>query len=136
MGRLWCGLGFRRRFESLQFQLPVFQGMNQPFNDGNAFGCFTFVPCANLEISMCMEFLGPFAERLAQTLTKLELSFALCRIAVGEPVLAEVIDRRQDFLKPVDAARELFKKGGFRSRSLLFPCACSGHGCRKSLTEG
>lgn len=110
--------------------------MNQGFNDGNAFGCFTFVSCTNLEIPMCVEFLGPFAERLAETFTKLQLGFALCRIAVGETVLAEVIDRRQDFLKPIDAAREFFEKGGFRSRSLLVPCACSCHGRTKSLTEG
>ncbi|OQW40530.1 MAG: hypothetical protein A4C66_02265 [Nitrospira sp. HN-bin3] len=110
--------------------------MNQSFDDGKALGCVRLVPCTYLEIPVRLEFWGPFAERLAQTFTELQLGFALCRIAVGETLLTEVVDRRQDFLKPVDAACEFFEQGGFWSRSLLLSCACSCHGRTKSLTEG
>ena len=83
-----------------------------------------------------MEFLRAFAERLAQVLSKLQLRFAAGRITVGEAVLTEIMDGRQQFLKLIDTERELFEKVGLGSRALLFPCACSCHGRAKSLSEG
>ena len=82
---------------------------------------------------MRLKFLGPFSERLAQTFTKLQLGLALCCVAIGETVLAEVIDGCQEFLKLVDAARQLFDERGFRSLPLMVPCACSCHGSVKKV---
>ena len=82
----------------MQFKLSVLQRLNQPLNDDKALGCLPLVPSTNLEVSVRLEFLRSFAECLAQALPKLQLGLASGSIAVGEPVLAEVVDGRQKFL--------------------------------------
>ncbi|MDF0677365.1 MAG: hypothetical protein P0120_23960 [Nitrospira sp.] len=56
-----------------------------------------------------------FTERLSQAFTKLQLGFALRRITIRESLLADVIDRHQNFLKLVDPVCDLFDESGFRS---------------------
>lgn len=107
-GRLMCRLRFWWRLESLQFKLPVLQGLYKFLNDSKALCRIGFVSGAKLKISVLLEFLRTLAERVAQTLAKLQLDLALCRITIRETFLAEVIDRRQNFLKLVDSVRELF----------------------------
>jgi hypothetical protein len=97
----------------LQFEPPVLQGLYKPFNDSKALCQLCFVRCAKLKISVLLEFLRTFTERLAQAFTKLQLGFALCRITIRKTFLAEVIDCRQNLLKPVDSVRELFDESGF-----------------------
>ncbi len=101
--RFRCRVGCGCRFQSVKFKLSVLQGLHQSFNDLKALGCLPVIPCPNLEVPMCLEFLRPFTECLAQALAKLQLRLASCGIAVGEAVLAEVMDGRQQFLKFIDA---------------------------------
>jgi hypothetical protein len=133
---LRCGLGCGRRLQPLQFKLSVLQGLDQSLNDDEALGYLPLVPSTNLEAPVRLEFLRSFPECLAQALSKLQLGLASGGIAVGEAVLAEVMNGRQKFLKLIDAERELFEEVGLGSRALLFPCACSCHSREKSLTEG
>ena len=120
----------------MQFKLSVLQGLNQSFNDNEALGYLPLVSSPNLEVSVCLVFLRPFPEGLAQALPKFQLGLAPRGITVGKAVLAEVMDGRQKFLKFIDAERELFEKIGLGFRALQFPCACSCHSREKSLTEG
>ena len=99
--------------ESLQFKLPVFQGLYKPLNDSEALCQLGFVRCAKLKISVLLEFLRALTERVAQTFAKLQLDFALCRITIRKAFLAEIIDCRQNFLKLVDSVGELFVENGF-----------------------
>ena len=120
----------------MQFKLSVLQGLNQSLDDNEALGYLPLVSSPNLEVSVCLVFLRPFPEGLAQTLPKFQLGLAPRGITVGKAVLAEVMNGRQKFLKFIDAEGELFQQIGLGSRALLFPCACSCHSREKSLTEG
>jgi hypothetical protein len=131
--RLGRWLGFWWRLESLKFQLPVLQGLYEAFNDSAAPGYLGLVRRTKFEVSIGLEFLRSFAERVAQALAKLQLGFALRGIPIRKTFLTEVIDRGQHFLKLRDSACGLFNQSGFRSGPLMFCCACSCHGCVKKV---
>lgn len=65
----WLGLGCR--LQPLDLKFPVFQGVDQTFNDGKASRDVGPVHCPNFEVSMCLEFWRTLAERLSQAFTKL-----------------------------------------------------------------
>ena len=117
----------------MKFQLPVFQGVYEIFDDSKGLCYLSFIRCANLEVAVRLEFVRTLTERLPEAFTKLQIGFALCRIAIRESLLADVIDCRQNFLKLVDSVRDLFDGSGFRSGPLMFSCACSCHGCVKKV---
>jgi hypothetical protein len=68
---------------------------------------------AKSEVSIGLEFLGSFTERASQALAKLQLGFALRGITIRKTFLAEVIDRRQHFLKLQDSECDLFDQSVF-----------------------
>lgn len=118
----------------MELKFPVLQSVDQPLQDSESSRDFCLVGCPNFEIPVCLEFGRPFAKCLSQALTKLEFSFALSGIAVGEPLLADVLDSGDDLLKFGDSNRDLFDRRGFRSGSLLFSRACPCHGrVKKSI---
>jgi hypothetical protein len=107
--------------------------MYQAFYDSEGLRDFGFVRCPNFEVPVRLIFLRTLAERVSQTFTKLQLSFALRRIAIGESLLADVTDRSHHLLKFCNAKRDLFDESSFRSGPLVFRCACSCHGCVKKV---
>jgi hypothetical protein len=115
----------------LMFQFAVFQDLDQTFDDPKALGHFSLVSSPKLDVAILLELFRALAEYVPQGFTKLQLSFALRSISIGESVPAVVLDRCQDFLKLLDSVRELVDEGSFRSGSLLVCCACACHGCKK-----
>jgi len=75
-------------------------------------------------------------ERLSQAFTKLQLSFALRRVTIGKPLLADIIDCRKNFLKLADSLCDLIDESGFGSGPLMFRCSCSCHDCGKKSSRG
>jgi hypothetical protein len=115
----------------LKFEFPILQDLYKLFNDGKGLCYLSLICCANLEVPIGLEFVRTLTERLPQAFTKLQLGFALCRITVREPLLADVTNCRQNFLELVDSMRNLFDESGFRSGPLMFRCARPCHGCEK-----
>lgn len=101
--------------------------MNQTLHDSEGSGDFRLVGCPNFEIPVCLEFRRPFAKCLSETFTKVQFSFTLGGIAIGEPLLADVMDRGDDFLKFGDAKRSLLNEDILRFGSLLFRRTRSSH---------
>ena len=120
----------------MKFQLSVFQGVDEAFDDRQSLGHLGFISRANLEVAMRLEFVRTLTERLPQAFTKLKFGFALCRITIRESLLADVVDGRQNFLKLVDPVRDFFDGSGFRSGPLMFGCARSCHGGVKKSSRG
>lgn len=120
----------------MKLQFPILQDLDKIFKDGKGLCHLSLVCCANLEASIGLEFVRTLAERLPQAFTKLQLGFALCRITVREPLLADVTDCRQHFMELVDSVRNLFDESGFRSGPLMFRCARPCHGCVKKSSRG
>lgn len=87
--------------------------MYQAFYDGKALRDFGLVCGPNFEVPVRLEFLRTLTERVSKTFTKLQLGFALCRIAIGESLLADVTDRSYHLLKFRNAERDLFERSGF-----------------------
>lgn len=98
----------------MKFQFPVLQGMHEVPNDRNGLCHLSLGRCANLEVSIRLEFMRSLTKRLPQAFTKLQLGLALRRITIRESLLTDVIDCRQNFLKPADPLRDFFDEGGFR----------------------
>jgi hypothetical protein len=94
--------------------------MYEAFNDRNALGHLGLVRRTNFEVSISLEFLGSLAERMTQAFAKLQLGFALRGIPIRKTFLAQVIDRRQHFLKLRDSECGFFDQNRFRSRTLMF----------------
>jgi hypothetical protein len=103
--------------------------MDQALDHSDALGHLNFIGRAQLEVLVVLEFLRTLAECVAQTFSKLEFGLALSSIPIGEALSAKVIDCRKKFLKLRDSKRDLLDLNGFGSGPLLFPCACSCHGC-------
>lgn len=121
----------------MEVKFPVLQGVDQTRNDREASCDVGLVRCPNFEIPVCLKFLGTFAECLSKAFTKLQLGFTLGGIAIGESLLADVVDGGDNLLEFCDSKRDLFEWSRLRSGSLLFRRARSSHGCvKKSLTEG
>jgi hypothetical protein len=87
--------------------------MYEAFNDRNALGHLGLVRRKDFEVSISLELLGSFAERVTQTLAKLQVGFALGGIPIRKTFLAQVIDRRQHFLKLRDSACGFFDQNRF-----------------------
>ncbi len=120
----------------MKFEFSVFQGADEAFDDPKSLCHLGFIGRANLEVAMRLEFVRTLTERLPEAFTKLQFSFALCRVTIRESLLADVIDGRQNFLKLVDPVRDLFDGSGFRSGPLMFGCARSCHGGVKKSNRG
>ena len=97
----------------MKLQFPVLKGLYEPPNDRKAVGHLGLIRSTKFEVSIGLEFLRSLTERVTQTLTKLQLDFALCRITIGKAFLAEVIDCRQNFLKFIDTMCSLFDESVF-----------------------
>ena len=123
--RRWFRLGCR--LQSLELKFPVLEAVDQTRNDREASCNVGLVRCPNFEIPVCLKFLGTFAECLSKTFTKLQLGFTLGRIAIGESLLADVVDGGDNLLEFGDSKRDLFEWSRLRSGSLLFRRARSSH---------
>jgi hypothetical protein len=97
----------------LDLKFTVFQGLYQALNDGKAPCDIGLVGCSNFETSVGLEFVRTLAECLSQTFTKLELGFALRGIAIGESLLADVIDGGDNLLKLGNSSRDLLEWSRF-----------------------
>ena len=82
--------------------------MYKAFNNGEALSHLGLIRRTKFEISIGLEFLRSLAERVAQALAKLELSFTLRGITIRKAFLAEISDRRYHFLKLGDSECRLF----------------------------
>jgi hypothetical protein len=94
--------------------------MYEAFNDRNALGHLDLVCRANFEVLIGLELLGSLAERVTQAFAKLQVGFALRGIPIRKTFLAQVIDRRQHFLKLRDSACGFFDQDRLRSGTLMF----------------
>ncbi|MBK9307863.1 MAG: hypothetical protein IPM58_12445 [Nitrospira sp.] len=117
----------------MELKFPVLKGVDQTRYDCEASSDVGLVRRPNFEIPVCLKFLGTFAEGLSQALTKLQLSFTLGGIAIGESLLADVVNRGDNLLEFCDSKRDLFEWRCFRSGSLLFRRARSSHGYVKKV---
>lgn len=107
--------------------------MYEACNDRKALGRLGFVRRMKFKVSIGLEFLRSLAEHVSQTFTKLQLSFALCRIAIGESLLADVSDGGDNLLKFRDSTRDLLDERSFGSGPLLLCRAYSCHGRVKKV---
>jgi hypothetical protein len=101
----------------LNFPLPGFQCLNEGFDHSHGLGGITGVADADSVIAMCLVFRRSLAKGLANGVAELQLGFGARGFAIGEALAAEVFDGRQDVVKLLDAAPELFDQGGFGSRA-------------------
>jgi hypothetical protein len=76
----------------LNLKFPVLQSLYQAVNDAKAPRDVGLARGQNFEIPVCVEFLRAFAECVPETFAKLQLGFALRRIAIGKSILADVMD--------------------------------------------
>ncbi|OQW37791.1 MAG: hypothetical protein A4E19_12260 [Nitrospira sp. SG-bin1] len=106
-------IGFWWWFESLKLQLTVLQGLDEALNDREALSEFGLVRCPKFEVSIGLEFLRSLPEGETQALAKLQLGFTLCGIPVGEAFLAEILDRRKNFLELGNTKRGFFDQRVF-----------------------
>lgn len=97
----------------MKFQLSILQSVYEAFNGSQALGYLGLVRCTKFEVAVGLKLLRSLTERVAQTLAKLQLGFALRGIPIGKPFLTEVIDRRQHLLKLGDSECGLFDQSGF-----------------------
>ena len=84
-------------------------------------------------ISIGLGLLGAFAEDPPHAFAKLQLGFGPRGIAIGESLLAEVVDCGEDILKLADSASDLLDQNRFGPGPRVFCCVCSCHGCVKKV---
>lgn len=119
--------GDRLRLDPLEFQLLLLQGAYQVLDCSDAVGRFRFVGRAKLIIAIGLKFVRSFPEHAFDAFAELQFGFAPGGIAIGESFSAEIVDRREDFLKLAGPGFDFFERDRFGRKLRVVCCACTCH---------
>ena len=123
----------RRRLDSLDFQFLILQRLHEACDRSDALGHLCFARCAKLVISKGLKLLRSFAEHMFHTFAELQFGFALGGVAIGESVLAEIVDCGEDLLKSDGPGFNFFERDRFGQGLRIVCCVCACHSVVKKV---